>query len=138
MHGEDKDVKFLASTGWQWHFCQHHGIHHVAVQGETLSANCDEGVAYYLYFTEDILSQYLSHQIFNADETGLNYKLLPKRSLTAGTEQRVDGYKEAKDRVTILACANVSGSIRLPLTIIGKSNRPRCFKNCNMSTLPAQ
>ena len=34
------------------------------------------------------------------------------------------------------ACANVTGSIKLPLLFIGKSKRPRCFKNTNMDILP--
>ena len=34
------------------------------------------------------------------------------------------------------ACANVTGSIKLPLLFIGKSKRPRCFKNTNMDSFP--
>ncbi|GBO46881.1 Jerky -like [Araneus ventricosus] len=34
-----------------------------------------------------------------------------------------------KDRVTILGCTNASGSHRVKLTLVGKSKKPRCFKN---------
>jgi len=34
------------------------------------------------------------------------------------------------------ACANVTGSIKLPLLFIGKAKHPRCFKNTNMDSLP--
>ena len=47
-----------------------------------------------------------------------------------------DGTKKAKDRVTINACANASGTIKLPLLFIGKSKNPRCFRNLNKEALP--
>ncbi|GBM30712.1 hypothetical protein AVEN_259576-1 [Araneus ventricosus] len=36
------------------------------------------------------------------------------------------------DRMTILGCANASGSLRVKLTLLGESKKPRCFK----TTLP--
>ena len=44
--------------------------------------------------------------------------------------------KKAKDRVTINACANASGTIKLPLLLIGKAKNPRCFRNLNKEALP--
>ncbi|GBO04243.1 hypothetical protein AVEN_212188-1 [Araneus ventricosus] len=41
-----------------------------------------------------------------------------------------------KDRVTILGCANASGSHRVKLTWVGKSKKPRCFNNINKTALP--
>ncbi|GBL83052.1 Jerky -like [Araneus ventricosus] len=41
-----------------------------------------------------------------------------------------------KDRVTILGCANASGSHRVKLTLVGKSKKPRCFKNISKTALP--
>ena len=40
-----------------------------------------------------------------------------------------DGRKTQKELVTIKACANTSGIIKLPLLLIGKYKNPRCFKN---------
>ena len=40
------------------------------------------------------------------------------------------------DCVTILVCANMLGNDKLKLLMIGKSKKPRCFKNINMDTLP--
>ena len=37
-----------------------------------------------------------------------------------------------------MACANATGSIRLPLVFIHKSLNPRCFKNVEKSTLPVE
>ena len=63
-------------------------------------------------------------QIFNCDETGLNFRLLPDKTLAASFETSADGRKKSKERVTINACSNASGTIKLPLQVIGKSNRP--------------
>lgn len=54
----------------------------------------------------------------------------------ASFEKSADDRKKAKDRVTINACSNASGTIKLPLQLIGKSKRPRCFKGVKMDLLP--
>ena len=79
---------------------------------------------------------YTPDQIFNSDETGLCFRLLPSRTLTAALEKNPEGMKKPKDRVTISACANASGTIKLPLLFIGKAKRPRCFAGINMENLP--
>ena len=56
--------------------------------------------------------------------------MLPGHTL-ASVHNRPDGTKKAKDRVTINACANASGTIKLPLLLIGKAKNPRCFRNLN-------
>ena len=73
--------------------------------------------------------------IYNADETGLFYRLLPDRTLEF---KNVDchGGKQSKERITTLVCANMSGSDKLPMFVLGKSSKPRCFKNAK--TLPTQ
>ena len=45
-------------------------------------------------------------------------------------------FKKSKDRVTLLACANATGTCKIPLTFIHTSARPRCLKNMNMDMLP--
>ena len=54
----------------------------------------------------------------------------------ASVNDRPDGTKKAKDRVTINACANASGTIKLPLLLIGKAKNPRCFRNLKKEALP--
>lgn len=67
--------------------------------------------------------------LYNADETGLVWKALPKTTLTSKRESSAPGHKISKDRVTVLNCANSTGNHRIPLLLIGKSQRPRAFKN---------
>jgi len=43
--------------------------------------------------------------------------------------ERCSGGKQSKERVTLLVGANMDGSEKLPLLMIGKSSNPRCFKN---------
>ena len=42
----------------------------------------------------------------------------------------------SKERVTILVCANMSGSEKLPLLAIGKFKKPRCFRG--VTCLPVE
>ncbi|XP_067686985.1 tigger transposable element-derived protein 6-like [Haliotis asinina] len=66
--------------------------------------------------------------IFNADETGLFYKLVPQRTLHLKGD-KCHGGKKSKERITVLTAANMSGTEKLKLLVIGKSEKPRCFKN---------
>ena len=54
----------------------------------------------------ELTSQFDPTDVFNADETGLNFKMLPSKSLAARTEVAAPGYKRSKERVTISACSN--------------------------------
>ena len=56
--------------------------------------------------------------------------MLPGHTLASINDQQ-DGMKKAKDRVTINACENASGTIKLPQLFIGKSKNPCCFQNLN-------
>jgi hypothetical protein len=42
----------------------------------------------------------------------------------------------SKERITMLVATNADGTDKLPLLVIGKSARPRCFKKAR--TLPLQ
>ena len=44
--------------------------------------------------------------------------------------------KKQKDRVTLMACANATGTHKFPLMFIGKAANPGCFKHINKNTLP--
>lgn len=70
---------------------------------------------------------YEDKNIFNADETGLLFKMLPNRTLAFKGES-CHGEKGSKERITVFLCASMVGEKRCPV-IIGKYLRPRCFKN---------
>lgn len=101
-----------------------------------LSADAEAAKKFIVKFRE-IVEQYelLPCQVYNIDETGLNYKMLPKKTL-ASSNDTVAGTKLIKDRLTIAPCSNADGTHKLPLFVIGKSKKPRAFKNINLSSLP--
>ena len=41
LHDDNSSSSFEASTGWQWRFCQRHGIRQLSLQGEKLSSDLD-------------------------------------------------------------------------------------------------
>jgi len=79
---------------------------------------------------------YALENVQNPDETALNWKALPRKTLASRRELATPGPKINKDSITALACANATGSDRLPMLVIGKSKKPRCFKHVNMSVIP--
>ena len=77
---------------------------------------------------------YSRDRIYNTDETGLNWKALPDKTLASKTANSAPGHKVSKERVTVLVSANASGLHKLPLFVIGKAQKPHCFNN--ISNLP--
>jgi hypothetical protein len=62
------------------------------------------------------------------DETGLFYNVLPDRTLAPKGES-CHGGKNSKDKLTVLLCVNSDGSDKQVPIVIGKSPKPRSFKN---------
>jgi len=77
---------------------------------------------------KDILERYQPRDVYNADETGLFWQMLPEKSL-GFVGQSHHGDKQAKIRVTLLVGVNMDGTDKLPLYAIGKSKNPRAFKS---------
>jgi len=75
-----------------------------------------------------ILEGFSPDDVFNMDETGMFYKLLPDRTLCF-RDEKCHGGKRAKDCLTAAVCCNMTGTEKFPLFVIGKSQNPRCFKN---------
>ncbi|XP_057667238.1 jerky protein homolog-like [Diorhabda carinulata] len=117
---------FEASSGWLKRFKSRHGIRELQIQGEKLYADLLAAELFKIKL-RDILNQenYGLENVYNADETGLNWKALPRKTLASRRELAVLGPKISKDRITALACANATGSHRLPTLVIGKSKKTR-------------
>ena len=97
------------------------------VSGES-SACTDEMVAPWEQTSlPTILSKYDLNQIYNADEFGLFYRAQPNKSLHLKNENCIGG-KHSKLHLTGLTAANAVGE-KLPLFVIGKPKKPRCFKH---------
>lgn len=119
------------SHGWFNRFKQRHGLKLLKISGEKAVADTESAENYVDYVMDLIKRENVSlEQIFNADETALYYKYVPNHTYVTASEQSPSsGLKESKLRVTLLGCANAAGTCKIKLTVIGKSQKPRCFKN---------
>ncbi|KAL4090345.1 hypothetical protein QTP88_025202 [Uroleucon formosanum] len=70
-----------------------------------------------------------------SDKFGLFFKCTPDRTLTFKGDT-CQGGKNSKERVTVVVGANMIGTEKLKLLVIGKSKQPRCFKKKNVESLP--
>ena len=122
--------KFSASEGWISKFKQRNGLRYISISGEKLSANKDAVKPFKARLLEKMKEMDISmDELYNADEGALFWKIMPKKTLVFEDEKNAPGRKIQKDRITIMPCANATGNHKLPLQIIGRSAKPRCFKN---------
>lgn len=118
---------FRASNGWLDRFKKRHEVTFKKVCGE--SAAVDDGICEdWKNKLADLTQGYHQDDIYNADETGLFFRCLPDKTLTFKGDP-CNGGKNSKERLTVLLGANSSGTNKLKPLIIGKSEKPRCFKN---------
>ncbi|KAI6648161.1 Tigger transposable element-derived protein 6 [Oopsacas minuta] len=133
---EQLGIPFKASNGWLEKFRSRYNMAFKTLCGE--SASVDPGtVDTWKQQLHTIIGGYSPEDIFNCDETGLYYKVLPTKSLVE-KNKICNGTKTSKDRLTILLCANMSGTEKLKLLMIGKSQNPRCFKHMDFSQMLVQ
>ncbi|XP_023225692.1 tigger transposable element-derived protein 2-like [Centruroides sculpturatus] len=129
----DNDPKFVTSTGWLDRWKKRYGVWQLSICGEKLSGDTEGMSQFKENFQKFIEAEGLTgEQLYNCDETGLNYKLLPAKSLAFKEEQSAPGFERSKERVTILACSNATGEHKLKLDLIGKSKKPCVFKHIEM------
>lgn len=103
-----------------------------------MSANASAACEFKTTFMEVIGGDNLvPEQVYNMDETGLNFKMLPTKTFVSSREtSSAPGFKKNKERITVGVCCNAAGSHKIPLFVIGKSAKPRAFKHTNLSSLP--
>lgn len=118
---------FRASEGWLEKFKKRHAINFKKICGESAAVPEDVCIEWKEKLLE-LIENYESRDVFNADETGLFFKCLPDRTLSFMNE-KCHGGKNSKERVTLLFGTNMDGSEKLRPLMVGKSAKPRCFKN---------
>ena len=81
-----------------------------------------------------ILETFTPKNIYNADETAIYFRALPESTFVEAEKQKnQQGFKTAKDCVTVLVTCNMNGD-KEKLLLIRKFNSPHCFKR--VETLP--
>lgn len=128
---------FLASNGWFERFKCRHSLHTIKTSGEAASSDFDAARSYPEEFAAIIAAGgYTAQQIYNVDESGLFWKRMPNRTITASANKSVYGFKAAKERLTILFGANATGDNKLKPMVIYNSENPRALKGHNKASLP--
>lgn len=89
------------------------------------SLSVDQNVEKWKSKLSDLIKDKQAKDIYNIDETGLFWKLLPTKTFAFQSESR-DGIRRIKDRITVVLITNADGSDRLAIAI-GKSKKQRCF-----------
>lgn len=120
--------EFSASNGWFERFKERHGLSFKKMCGEAAAVDMRPVEEWKNGLLKDVLQRYNPCDVFNLDETGLFFRLVPDKTLTFQSEG-CSGGKKSKQRVTVLLGANMDGSEKLKPLVIDKSAKPRCFKN---------
>lgn len=122
---------FFAGEKWTRNFVRRQGFEAKALHGKAGGVEGEAGKKV-MEAIREAARHYALENIFEVHETGLFFKVLPRSMYVLSSEGRKTARAmtdmEAKDRVLVFLCANASGSHKLPISIIGKSVRPRCFQ----------
>ncbi|XP_029779117.1 tigger transposable element-derived protein 5 [Suricata suricatta] len=154
------ECTFKASHGWFWRWQKRHGISSQRIYGEAepLAAGPASGPpvkqepAQSPSSTSGPLPErapappppaeggYGDEQIYNANVTGLYWKLLPEQAVPLGAGDPGAGgcgRRWRGDRVTVLLAANLTGSHKLKPLVIGQLPDPPSLRHHNQDKFPA-
>ncbi|XP_023214392.1 tigger transposable element-derived protein 1-like [Centruroides sculpturatus] len=134
---ESHRYEFKASKGWFSRFKNRFSLRNVKDGGERASADTKAAERFrknFLKIVED--GNYTADQVYNADETSLYWKKMPRRTYISKNIKSDSGFKVSKDRITLLLCSNASGDNVIKPMLINRSLNPRAMKGVDKSTLP--
>jgi hypothetical protein len=126
---------FSASNGWVSRFKDWLGLvfEKLAVESAEVSVESTDAWLESLPFS---MGGYEPCDVYNADDTGLFFNMLPDGTLMYKGES-CHGGKHSKNRLTVLLYVNSDGSDKQVPIVIGKSLKPsgsRTLKNCQLNT----
>ncbi|XP_004598522.2 tigger transposable element-derived protein 4 [Ochotona princeps] len=124
---------FKCSNGWLDRFKSRYGLVFRAQPVEATGLSVDPSTVWHQNILPYYLNDYHPKNVFNIEETGLLYRMLPTNTFAFKGETCSVG-KLYKDRITLAVGANMDGSEKLPLLVIGKNKNPQCFKG--ITSLP--
>ena len=121
------EIEFAPSNGWIDRMKKRAGLSYNSIKGENKSVDPQE-IEEWKKMLPDLITGYHPKDVFNMDECGLFYNLSPDKTY-AYKGENCHGGKKNKERLTVLLGANMDGSEKLPILVVGKSKKPRCFQN---------
>lgn len=103
---------FKESLGWLQKFKARHGITGRTVCGESASVDVTSVEHWKKDVLPTIIKDYALRDIYNTDETGLFFNLLPSKTLAEKSDPCFGG-KKSKQRITVLLTTNADGCDKL-------------------------
>ena len=91
-----------------------------AILGEEAIVNPDAKNACITQSLPHLLERYSAENVYNAGETGLFFQMIPNKTLAFKGDKCIGG-KVSKACLTVMLCANMAGTDKGKLLIIGKS-----------------
>ena len=119
------------SVGWLSKFKKQHSLKVRIQYGEAGSID-EEAAEQKMAEVRMVTVEYSKEDIYNMDETGLFWRMVPSRGLSTVSQP---GVKKSKTRVTITHCVNASGSDQMKPWIIGTAKQPRSLRNISVSAM---
>lgn len=135
---EAKDLKdFTPTDFWIRSFAKRHNIRIASARLMHIPISLSEAPATpECVALKAQLQRYDADCIFTVYDSTLFHKVLPRETYLLSTEGN-EGDPIATtfppdmaldDRVAVVCCANATGTMKVPLTMIGKSKQPACFR----------
>jgi hypothetical protein len=75
----------------------------------------------------ELIKDYEPNDIFNGDEFGLFWRILPNKTYKMKGKKFKSG-KKSLERISVFVCANMTGTEKLKPIVIGRAREPRCFR----------
>lgn len=124
---------FKCSKYWIRNFQHEHNITLDKVSDKSSAVDTN---VFYNWLTDiwpSLRAKYSDNNIYNADEAGIFFRLTPDQTPCFKDQNCLDG-ELPKERITVLVAANMTGTDKRKLLVIGKSKCPPCFKG--VTSLP--
>lgn len=119
---------FTCTNSWIDRFKHRHSIVYAKDKNDTVSVDLKLASDWVKNVWPHMKMRYSDNEIYAADEVGIFYNVAPDKISKFKNEICVDG-EFAENRLTVFACANMSGSDKRKLLVTGKSAEPISFKN---------
>lgn len=122
---------FSCSNAWLARFKARHNVSARVVCGEAAHGDHEGAAEWQNGPLPATLANYAMKDVLSLDESALSYRLLPNRTLAFKGENCTGG-KHAKERLSVAFTVNATGTQKLPLFVIGRFAKPRCFKGAHL------
>ncbi|GBL86580.1 Tigger transposable element-derived protein 1 [Araneus ventricosus] len=130
-------TEFSGSKGWLERFKKRFSLCNAKIRGEVAITDEKAATEYPKEFSKIIQDgAYTPDQVFNANEMGLFWKKMPRRTYLSQSERSNAGFKASKERITVLLCSNASGDYLMKPMVISRSLNPRAMKSLDKGNLP--